>query len=200
MRMAARNNGGDAMNATTLDPNVDLILAERPHLKRMALSLTRHDADADDLVQETVFRAFRARERLRPGSCMRAWLSTILRRTFLSSVKQRTRRPVRPWTDAGLTVDQVEGEMPAARVVCEGTDLESVEEQLSDSMRRAVRQVPEVYREPFFRYALLGLTYGEIARQLGVPNGTVMSRIHRARIRLRDTFAKPSACVAGGAR
>jgi RNA polymerase sigma-70 factor (ECF subfamily) len=188
------------MTTETLDENVVLILAERPHLRRMAMTLTRHDADADDLVQETVFRAFRARERLRPGSCIRAWLSTILRRTFLTAVEQKKRRGVRPWTDSGMTSEQICDRLPAADPVHEGTDLVAVEEQLSDGLRRAVRQVPAVHRESLLRYALLGLSYREIAGQLGVPSGTVMSRIHRARVKLRCSLAAASNRSAAGAR
>jgi RNA polymerase sigma-70 factor, ECF subfamily len=181
--------------APTADDTVGLILAEIPFLRRLATSVVRQAADADDLVQETVFRAFRARDRFRPGSSIRAWLSTILIRASLTAALTRNRRGTCSWTDAGLAVDDLSergnGE-PSGEEAC---DFASVEQHLDDRLRNALLQLSAHYREPFCLYVLRGLTYQAIARRLGVPVGTVMSRIFRARSRLRTELAEMPAAV-----
>jgi RNA polymerase sigma-70 factor (ECF subfamily) len=186
------------MIATAEETTVDQILAERPYLRRVAFSLTRHDADADDLVQETVMRAYRAHGRLRPGGCLRAWLSTILKRAFLTTLQYRRRRPMQAWTDTGLPHD---GDAAAAATpVTDASDFASVEQDLDERLRRAVANVPSIYRDPFCRHALEGLTYREIAQRLGVPRGTVMSRIFRARSRVRSALGDAAMELARGVR
>jgi RNA polymerase sigma-70 factor (ECF subfamily) len=176
------------------------ILAERPYLRRVAFALTRHDADADDLVQETVLRAYRAHSRLRPESCLRAWLATILKRAFLTMRQHRSRRPAHAWTDTGLPLDGDGRFAAAASQTNDAADFESVSEQLDERLRRAVADVPFIYRDPLCRHALEGLTYREIAQRLGVPRGTVMSRIFRARTRVRCSLGGPSWNRRGGVR
>ena len=180
------------MIATAEEGTVAKILAERPYLRRVAFSLTRHDADADDLVQETVLRAFRAHTRLRPESCMRAWLATILKRAFLTMRQHRRRRPAQSWTDTGLAPDGDGVGAASAPQTSDSTDFDSVAEELDERLRRAVADVPFIYRDPLCRHALEGLTYREIAQRLGVPKGTVMSRIFRARTRVRCTLGESS--------
>lgn len=170
------------------EDTVKLILEERPFLRRLALSLARHDADADDLVQETVFRALRYRDRFQPGTCIRAWLATILTREFLMVAKTRTRRATRSWTDAGVLGDEIHVAAPAEDDAKGATDFESIQEQLDDAVRHAILQLPAHYREPFCLHVLEDRSCAAIARQLGVPPGTVMSRIFRARSRLRDAL------------
>ena len=176
------------MIAANTDRCVDLMVAETPYLRRLALALTQHDADADDLVQETVLRAYRARERLRPQTCMRAWMATILRRAFLTLVRQRRHRAVRPWTDLDIAADDIRWRPEGPRQA-EDAEFGSVAEDIDERLVRAVARVPDVYREPLCRHVLGGLTYHEVASQLGIPRGTVMSRIFRARTRLRRSLA-----------
>ena len=165
------------------------ILAERPFLDRLALRLSRRRADADDLVQETFLRAYRARDRFRRGTSMRAWLATILRRLFLTQLATRKRR--------GTHTDTDSGDLLARRRADDGylaptPTRARLVEQIDDRLVRAVRSVPEPYREPFELFALDGLAYGDIAHRLGIPVGTVMSRIHRARSRIRERLAGPT--------
>jgi RNA polymerase sigma-70 factor (ECF subfamily) len=188
------------MIASAQDTTVDQILAERPYLRRVAFSLTRHDADADDLVQETVMRAYRAHGRLRPGGCLRAWLATILKRAFLTTLQYRRRRPMQAWTDTGLPQDGEAGVAASEASATDATDFASVEQDLDERLRRAVRSVPRIYRDPFCRHALEGLTYREIAQRLGVPRGTVMSRIFRARSRVRCALGDSAFELARGVR
>lgn len=187
------------MIAAHPDGRVDLMLAEQPYLRRAALALTRHDADADDLVQETFFRAYRAHRRLRPGSRMRAWLMTILRRTQITAVRQRRRRHDKTWKYARMTL-RPEGPVVQDAACPDGTQLVAVAEGLDERLLHAVARVPALYRVPLCRFALEGMTYGEIADQLGIPRGTVMSRIFRARMRVRRALAEAQAGAARGAR
>src|SRR5262245_52803943 len=94
----------------------ELILGEEGRLKRLARRLTRCQADADDLVQTTLLRAYRARSRFEPGTSIRAWTATILRRVFLTDTARSKRRGLENDTDAGEPLDHTAGDPP--RPVC----------------------------------------------------------------------------------
>ncbi len=172
--------------ATTYDAVTRDILAERRFLERLALRLSRRAADADDLVQETVLRAYRARDRFRPGTSMRAWLATILRRLFLTDAIKTRRRGTQTDTDTGDSLAYAVG---GARSGTSELSYEQTLERVDERLKLALERVPEIYREPFVLFSLDGLAYAEIATQLAIPVGTVMSRIHRARQRLKGALA-----------
>jgi RNA polymerase sigma-70 factor (ECF subfamily) len=138
-----------------------------------ALSLARRVADAEDLVQETFLRAQRSFDQFEPGTNAKAWLFTILRRLHID---RHRRARVRP---GYLPEEELEGLAPAADAppppiaVSEGIGVEDV--------RRALAEVPEAFRTAVHLRDFDGLSYAEIGRILGVPPGTVMSRIHRGR-------------------
>lgn len=162
------------------DPVTDLILAEEERLRRLAGRLTRCQADADDLVQNTLLRAFRARARFEPGTSIRAWTSTILRRVFLTNMARAKRRRMETDTDAGGPLGFTAGAEP--RTAPESTaELTRFFERLEDPVKRALNRLPEIYRTPLLLAVVDDLTHAEIAVKLGVPEGTVMSRTHRAR-------------------
>jgi RNA polymerase sigma-70 factor (ECF subfamily) len=158
------------------------ILSEEPHLHRVAQRLARSPNDADDLVQDTLLRAFRARARFQPGTSIRAWTTTILRHTFITGALRSRRRRLQNDTDAGSLL----GHAPARRAIPARGPLqyEALVETLEDPVKRALDQVPWLYRAPLLT-AIDELSSAEIAGALKVPKGTVMSRIHRARERLR---------------
>ncbi len=174
-------------NATHAD-TVDLILAEEGHLRRFARRLARCEADVDDLVQDTLLRAYRARARFVPGTSVRAWTTTILRRVFLTGASRAKRRGLENDTDAG-------GPLAAApdrrgrRSSDDAQDFSSVLERVDDRLKRALSRVPDIYLLPFRLSAVDELTCAEIGDRLGAPTGTVMSRIHRARERLKRELA-----------
>ena len=159
------------------------ILSEEPHLHRVAQRLARSPNDADDLVQDTLLRAFRARARFKPGTSIRAWTTTILRHTFITGALRSRRRRLQNDTDAGSLL----GHAPARRAIQARGPLayEALVETLEDPVKRALDQVPWLYRAPLLMSAIDELSSAEIAGALKVPKGTVMSRIHRARERLR---------------
>jgi RNA polymerase sigma-70 factor (ECF subfamily) len=176
------------LTATTAN-TVDLILAEEVHMRRLARRMARCEADADDLVQDTLLRAFRARSRFQPGTSIRAWMTTILRRVFLTDAIRTRRRGLETDTDSGEHLAEVAAS--ARTAPCEEPALDSVLDRVDDPVKRAVMQVPSVYLTPFLLATIHDLSCAEIARHLAVPEGTVMSRIHRARERLKQELVYP---------
>jgi RNA polymerase sigma-70 factor (ECF subfamily) len=180
------------MSPTCADQTVSLILAEETRLRRVATRLTRCAADADDLVQDTLMRAFRARRRFQPGTSIRAWTTTILRRVFLTDTLRSKRRRLETDTDSGEPLERTPGTTsPASRDAT--LTLEALSERLEDPVKRALERVPDVYRTPFLMSIVESLTCAQIARRLGVPDGTVMSRIHRARESMKRDLLQPNA-------
>ena len=156
---------------THVEPEVEVLL-------RVATALTGNRVDAEDLVQETVIRAWRAVDRF-DGRHPRAWLLTILRNTHRNM--HRRQRP-----DTLAEPADAAGARPAF-----GTHTHPGPEQLhtdavlSDDLERAVLDLPEAFRTVLLLVDVNQLTYAEAATTLGVPVGTVMSRLSRARRRVR---------------
>lgn len=148
-----------------------------------ALVLTRNRADAEDLVQETCLRAIRAMNRLRPDSNPKSWLFTILRNLWLNQLRRRRIAPEVPDLD--------QDENPANQVVDGAKDpfTAYVSSTEHEQVRLAVQQLPVDFREVILLREFEELTYEEIAALLQCPVGTVMSRLARARARLRVLLA-----------
>lgn len=144
-------------------------------LYHLALRMAGDPALADDLVQETMLKAYRAWDQYRPGSNIRAWLFTILRNTLISEYRRRRNRAETvdlDETDGHTVFDQVQEIDPSA----------SFFDQLVDGeVARAIDSLPEEFREALVLSDIEGLPYQEIAEIVGVPVGTVKSRLHRAR-------------------
>ena len=153
-------------------------------LYTVAYRLTGNDADAQDLVQEVLLRVRRGLATYRPGS-LEAWLSRITTNAFLDETRRRKRRPSEPLPDDPDRV-LVGGEDPAT-VLARST--------LPDDVQDALRALPDEYRAAVVLCDVVGLPYGEIADQLGVPVGTVRSRIHRGRAALRTALVDHDADV-----
>jgi RNA polymerase sigma-70 factor (ECF subfamily) len=146
-------------------------------LYTVAYRLTGNDADAKDLVQEVLLRVRRGLATYRPGS-LEAWLSRITTNAFLDEARRRKRRPSEPLPDDPDRV--LAGGDDAATALARAT--------LSDDVQDALRALPDEYRAAVVLCDVVGLPYGEIADQLGVPVGTVRSRIHRGRAALRTAL------------
>lgn len=152
------------------------VLPEHEVLARVAFALTRNAADAEDLVQETLLSAYRAIERF-DGAHPRAWLLTIMRNT--EAKRHRRRRPQllrHPDLDAG---PPRETSLPSPEELVVGEEFDAV-------VLQCLRALPERHRQVVELVDIDGLTYAEAAEALGVPVGTVMSRLHRARTRIRQ--------------
>ncbi|MDV6013622.1 sigma-70 family RNA polymerase sigma factor [Haloechinothrix sp. LS1_15] len=152
------------------------VLPELEILYRVARTLTNQPADAEDLVQDTLVRAYRSIGSF-DGQYPRAWLLTILRNTERN--RHRRRRP-QLLDDPNQDVQQEAA--PATREDPERTVMDG---QFDAEVERAFRDLPERYREVMALIDIEGLTYAEAAEALGLPTGTVMSRLHRARKRVR---------------
>ena len=147
----------------------ELFEAQIPRLRRYARALMKNREYADDLVQDTLERAWLHIDKWQPGSDLRAWLFTVMHNVYVNHVRRHNSGPgFVAWEESDSLRFACEDEPTALR------DLESALMALS----------PE-HREVLLLAGLEQLSYGEIAQILGVPSGTVMSRLSRARERLR---------------
>ncbi len=144
-----------------------------------ALILSRNPADAEDLVQETYVRAMQAMGRLRADSNIKSWLFTILRNIWLNQIRKRRTGPQMVETDAedGFANDIVETSKDSYEIY--------VSEMEREQVRRAIQKLPVEFREIILLREYEELSYQEIASVLECPAGTVMSRLGRARSKLR---------------
>lgn len=172
-RLAARN---DAFARYVL-PEVDVLL-------RVARTLTQQPVDAEDLVQDALIRAFRACDRF-DGAHPRAWLLTILRNTHLNRV--RVRRPA--LLDDPQTHEEDRVSWPGGAPPSSPEDL-VLGEVFDHAVAQALDGLPEVFGATVRLVDLDGLSYAEAAGVLGIPVGTVMSRLHRGRARIRARLAQ----------
>lgn len=153
----------------TLDP--DTTIEWIPALRAFARSLTRNAAEADDLVQETLLKAIRYKNRFKRGTNLRAWLFTIMRNTFYNTrVKTTRERPGeadcvadQPWTEA--------------------TQEWSIR---GNEVMAAVHRLPVHYREVFILVVMLGESYERSSEICEIAMGTVKSRVNRARAMIID--------------
>ena len=173
------------MPASTSLPEFEQTLRE--HLSaahHLARWLTRTQADAEDVLQEAFLRAFRSFDRFRPDS-PRAWLLRLVRNCCYDLHKQRERE--------GEAVLEEEALPPDAASPVLGMAAENPERRLlrmadARALEDALGDLPAEYREVFLLREIEGLAYKEIAEVAGVPIGTVMSRLSRARARLRASI------------
>jgi RNA polymerase sigma-70 factor (ECF subfamily) len=146
-------------------------------LYTVAYRLTGNRDDAQDLVQDVLVRVQRGLATYEPGS-LRGWLSRITTNAFLDGIRRQKRRPADPLPD---DPDLVLPSAPAA-------DQALAAAALPAHIQDAIRDLPEDYRAAVVLSDVVGLPYQEIADGLGVPVGTVRSRIHRGRTRLRSAL------------
>ena len=145
-----------------------------------ALRLTGGDeARSEDLVQETILKAWRAWDTYETGTNCKAWLFTILRNTFINEFRRRKSRP------EPVDYDDVEERPSSSRLREEDPEGAFFEQLVDDRIVEAIEALPDAFRVPLVLSDLEGLSYGEIAEQLDVPVGTVKSRLHRARQRMK---------------
>jgi RNA polymerase sigma-70 factor, ECF subfamily len=174
------------MTTLTVTPYHDLpgferaVERERATLAAYARRLVRNSADAEDLVQETLLRAYRHRETLAGSGRLGAWLFVTLRNLFINQLRQRKRQPTLLSVDEGNLPEIADASPDPARAAVGRLERRALE--------RALAALPDAYRVPLLRADRDGLTYGEIADELGLPIGTVRSRIFRARARLRRSL------------
>ncbi|MEO7275490.1 MAG: sigma-70 family RNA polymerase sigma factor [Vicinamibacterales bacterium] len=151
----------------------EVVLPHVDRLFRLAMWLSRDRTEAEDIVQETLFQALTSFHRFTPGTNIRGWLFAILRH-----VRSKRRRTA--WRTDPLDDEQLDRE-PAPDIM--------VERLTDDEVLAALSTLPEGFQEVVILCDVEELTYREAAQAMALPIGTVMSRLHRARKRLRVTLA-----------
>jgi RNA polymerase sigma-70 factor (ECF subfamily) len=162
------------------------VIPLRESMYRHALRLTRNPADAEDLLQETLMKAYANFASFRPDSNLKAWLFRILTNNFINSYRKKRREPMHCSTD-GVT------EQSLAEAYARSTAAEtlSFEDALLDSMcdneiKIALQKLPRLFRETVYYADVEGFPCREIAAIMNTTRGTVMSRRYRGRQRLRS--------------
>ena len=154
---------------------VDLL----PRLRRFARVLTRSDADAHDLVQETVERALAKRAGFRPGTRLDSWAFTIMRRIFIDQTRSNAR-----WARVVSPADDLTPTIADAAVAGEALRADAL------AVRDALQALPDDQRIAVALVLIDGLSYAEAAEVMGVPAGTLTSRLVRGRQTLIQTLAE----------
>ena len=150
-------------------------------LYRFALSLTRTETDAGDLTQQTFYIYETKGHQLRDRAKVKAWLFTTMHREYLNSQRRALRFP-------HFALEQVDGELPSAPV-------ESFAHLDAESVLEALSKVDEPHQAALALFYLEDYSYQEMADMLGVPIGTIKSRLARGVARLREILADPSTAV-----
>jgi RNA polymerase sigma-70 factor (ECF subfamily) len=158
----------------------------RPRLYVAALRLTGNPADAEDLLQETFLRAYRGFAGFEPGTNLRGWLFRILRNVFITSYRKRRNEPVTVSDEWYETTGRVLHSVAAS---AEATVIDAIPDQ---GLQAALASLPDRYRRVVLLCDVDGFSYQEIADLVGIPRGTVMSRIHRGRRALRADLERAS--------
>jgi RNA polymerase sigma-70 factor (ECF subfamily) len=153
-----------------------------PHLDllyRVGLRYTREPARAEDLVQDTLLKAYRSWDRFQPGTSARAWLLAIMRNTFINLYRREKREPI--------VLDPEKLDLQAA-AEAEDNDPEGAffDQIVDERILRALDRLPLDFREVLVLSDVEGLPYAEIAEALDIPAGTVKSRLFRARKQMQN--------------
>src|SRR6266852_7149560 len=156
-------------------------LAALDSLYRSALRLTRVPADAEDLVQATYLKAFRAADQFEPGTNLRAWLFTILHNTARNRARDRARDTVA--IDSEIVDRAADGPPPggASAGAAETPETLLLRDTLAPDLQAAIDALPDAFRQAVWLRDVEEFSYAEIAEMLAIPPGTVMSRISRGR-------------------
>ena len=168
-----------SMTATEFAAGVAPLL---PELRRAARRYATTPHDADDLLQETLTRAWAGRGTFDGGAHLRAWLFRILVNTWISGHRRVERRPREALTE---TFDDAAAVLPTQP----SAEFQALRRLPDERLRAALASLPESLRTAMYYAAIEELPYRDIADLEGIPVGTVMSRVHRARLRLRAALA-----------
>jgi RNA polymerase sigma factor (sigma-70 family) len=177
------------MQAVSLASHALFLKVVQPHLGNahsLARSLARNRADADDIVQEACLRALRGIAHFR-GDSARAWVLTIVRHTAYDWMRRVRRAPEVVEDLEGLVESLTHPDHAAT------PEFKLASDQSEQQMEQAIQLLPVQFRKPVRLFYEQGLSYGEIAEAIGVPPGTVMSRLCRARRQLGTIIEKMAA-------
>jgi len=161
-----------------------------------ALRLTRQREDAEDLLQETLTRAWSSFQRFTRGTNLKAWLHRIMLNAFINAYRKRQREPL-------LLTGTIEGLADTPRTAtgdCRPAEEQVIDRMLAAELSSALRDLPAEFKTVFYLTDIEGFSYREAAEIMGSPLGTVTSRLHRARYSLRSSIASRSRTAQRAAR
>lgn len=190
---SARGAAGDGRTegGGQYSPEVDMtarferdVVPQLEPLYRQALRISRNHADAEDLVQDTMVKAFAGFHSFRPGTNINGWLYRILVNTYISGYRKKRRQPV------SYSTEQITDQHMMAYAQHMPTGLRSAEDEALESLpdndiKSAMQSLPEQFRMVLYYADVEGFRFREIAEIMATPTGTVMSRLGRGRRRLR---------------
>lgn len=183
-------NEENAANRETATEDFETgVLAQLDSLYRTALRLTRNQQEAEDLVQETMLKAFRFANTYQRGTNLRAWLFRILNTSAINRYRKQATHPATTPLPEGEEfylynrIRDINGQELSA-----GAEEEVLSQYLDEDVYKALNDLPINFRMPVMLADIEGLSYKEIAQTLNIPIGTVMSRISRARRHLQRSL------------
>jgi len=183
--MSNINENNLMVNNIREDEFIKEALPHEDALYNYALKISGNSDDAQDLVQETYYKAYRHFDKFQTGTNSKAWMFMILKNSFINDYRKSKREPYK------LDYEQIQNfyeNVKSDRAQENNLDKEFYNDLLDDELTAAIDQLPTKMREVFLLCDLDGNSYEETAELVGCPVGTVRSRLHRARHMLQETL------------
>jgi RNA polymerase sigma-70 factor, ECF subfamily len=157
----------------------------RDILYRHAFRMSRNHADAEDLVQEAMMKAYAGFHAFRPDTNMRAWLLRILINSYISDYRKKRRQPAQYSTDEVTEQRLVDAYTRSAQARLRSAEDQALDSQPDNDLKSAMQALPQRFREVVYYADVEGLRYQQIAAIMNTPTGTLASQLHRGRRQLR---------------
>jgi RNA polymerase sigma-70 factor (ECF subfamily) len=186
------NNSNSAADQARIQAFEQQALPLMPQLYGAALRWTRNPSDAEDLVQEAFAKAFVAWGQFQQGTNLKAWLYRIMTNTHINMYNKRAKDQAKGGLD-DLEDWQIGSAESVTSLASRSAELEAIDNLPSDTIRKALHDIPEEFRMVVYYAVVDGLPYADIAEIMDTPIGTVMSRLHRGKKMLRKMLAEYAA-------